>query len=85
MKIDIVTLPYNVEGKDRGGASGPAGLLNAGIIEQLEKQGHTVATVRKVELSPDEAKQYGGWNRVGLSGGHLADLTAAARDRKSVV
>ncbi len=79
MELAIITLPYNVDGKGTSGASGPAALLTAGLPDRLREQGHTVADVKTVELSPEEEKQYGGWNRVGLAGAHLAELTAAAR------
>lgn len=79
MELTIINLPYNVEGKGTGGASGPAALLAAGLIDRLRGQGHTVEEAATVMLPPEEERQYGGWNRVGLAGGHLADLTAAAR------
>jgi len=79
MKIQIVTLSYNVEGKGRGGASGPAALLRAGLVRRLEEQGHIVPDPLDVGLAPDEERQYGGWNRVALAGGRLADLVQRAR------
>lgn len=79
MELAIITLPYNVDGKGSGGASGPADLLAAGLADRLQAQGHTVTDLLTVELPPEEERQYGGWNRVGLAGGHLADLTTAVR------
>lgn len=85
MRIQIIALPYNVEGKGRGGASGPAALLRAGLIDSLKAQGHSVPEPLLVELSPDEEVQYGAWNRVGLAGGHLAELVRKARSGASFV
>ncbi len=79
MKIQVVTLPYNVQGKGMGGASGPAALLRAGLPGRIALQGHTVLKPRTVELSKDEEAQYGGWNRVGLAGRHLAEMVRDAR------
>lgn len=78
MKIQIITLSYNVEGKGKGGASGPAALLKAGLAEDLGARGHSVPTPLAVEMTADEERQYGGWNRVGLAGGHLAELVRGA-------
>ncbi len=85
MKIAIVTLPYSVEGKGKALASGPEALLAAGIAGKLAAQGHQVTEILKVEMSPEEERQYGGWNRVGLAGAHLADLTAQAKQAGNFV
>ncbi|MGI6345389.1 MAG: arginase family protein [Bacillota bacterium] len=79
MQISIVALPYNTQGKGQGGASGPAALVAAGLVEQLQAQGHTVTGVRTVQMSREEEQEYGGWHRVGLAGGYLADLVHEAR------
>lgn len=77
MKIRIVTLPYNAQGKGRGGASGPDALVQSGLPQELETQGHEIQTVG-VQLSPEEESAYGGWKRHGVANGHLADLVAEA-------
>ncbi len=85
MKIQVLTLPYNVQGKGIGGASGPAALLEAGLASQLLNQGHEVPAPLTVALPPEEEAQYGGWNRVGLAGGRLADLVSRAGGEASFV
>ena len=85
MKVQIVTLPYNVQGKGAGGASGPAALLNGGLAERIAQQGHEVPAPRVVQMSNDEEAQYGGWNRVGLAGAHLAATVRNARLEKAFV
>jgi arginase len=85
MKLAVVTLPYNVLGKGRGGASGPAALVEAGLIDTLVEQGHQVLPQREVELTPQEEGQYGGWNRVALAGGRLSDEVAKARAEDAFV
>jgi len=78
LEIRILTLPYNAQGKGKGGAAGPDALVASGLPEEIRAQGHSV-DVRSVELTPAEEASYGGWQRVGLANGHLADLAAAAR------
>ena len=85
MQMAIVTLPYNVQGRGQGGASGPGALLAAGLTQRIMAQGHSIAGIREVRLTGEEEKRYGGWNRVGLAGGHLADLVAQSSQEGSFV
>lgn len=71
MKVSIVNLSYNTQGKGRGGASGPAALIRAGLVNKLSEQGPGDISVDEVKLTPEEEAQYGGWNRVGVAGGPL--------------
>lgn len=79
MKVQVIALPYNVQGKGTGGASGPAALIHAGLIDRIALQGHDARRPQVVQMSEDEEGQYGGWNRVGLAGGHLARMVREAR------
>jgi arginase len=85
VRIQVVALPYNVEGKGTEGASGPAALLEAGLPQRLREQGHEVPEPVTVALSPADEAQYGAWNRVGLAGGRLADLVSKARREGSFI
>ena len=86
MKINIVTLPYNVQGKGRGGASGPDALLSAGLVESLAERGHTVSEPTAIALTTEEENQYGGWNRVTLANSHLCDaVSLIAQDESTFV
>ena len=85
MRVQIVTLPYNVQGKGAGGASGPAALLHGGLTQRIVEQGHEVPPPLVVQMTGDEEAQYGGWNRVGLAGGHLAEMVRDARLEKAFV
>lgn len=78
MKLHLVTLPYNTAGRGGGGASGPERLLADGLADQVRAQGHQLVGIKRVELSPEEEQQYGGWNRVALANGHLAEAVARA-------
>lgn len=84
MNIAIIKSPYNTHGKGSGGASGPQALVDAGLTQTLTDQGHST-TVHQVELTPAEESQYGGWNRVGVAGGHLADLVATVSTSNTFV
>lgn len=85
MQISVVTSPYNTQGKGQDGASGPAALIKAGLVGQLQAQGHVVDGVKIVHMSKEEEQQYGGWQRVGLAGGYLADLVNDAKQAGSFV
>jgi len=78
VKIALVILTYNVQGKGQAGGSGPDALLSAGLVERLKASGHEIACVRRVQLTEAEEEQYGGWNRVGIAGRYLAGLVADA-------
>lgn len=79
MKIQAIALPYNVQGKGSGGASGPGALLRGGLLDRIAMQGHELAEPRTVQMSEAEEAEYGGWNRVGLAGGYLARMVGEAR------
>ncbi len=86
MKLHVITLPYNVHGKGRGGASGPAALLDAGLLDGLAETGFTVAGVTDVALTAEEEEQYGGWNRVALGNAHLCQaVSGVAEDEASFI
>lgn len=60
-------------------------LLKSGLVDRLRQQGHEVLEPQDVALTPEEESQYGGWNRVGLAGGHLAELVKRAHDEGAFV
>jgi len=79
VKTAVVVLTHSVLGKGQGGGSGPEAILRAGLVERLLAAGHDITSVRRVQLTGAEDKQYGGWNRVGVAGAYLADIVADAR------
>ncbi len=79
MEISVVCLPYNVEGKGVSGGSGPQALVEGGLLDEIRSQNHSVAGIHTVAMTEEEEKQYGGWNRVGLSGAQLSKTVAALR------
>ncbi len=73
MKFTLITFRYSVDG-DLGSTGGPDALLRAGLAEWLREEGHDVAALLHVKLSPSEENAYGSWNRIGLANGSLAKL-----------
>jgi Arginase/agmatinase/formimionoglutamate hydrolase, arginase family len=78
MKFAVITLPYSVDGWDKGTEAGPEALLQAGLIDWLHEQGHDVAGPYHVELTAEEQTAYGAWNKIGLANAHLARLVSEA-------
>lgn len=78
MKFAVITLPYSVDGWDKGTEAGPVALLQAGLIGWLQEQGHEVAGPYHVELTPKEQAAYGAWNKIGFANAHLARLISEA-------
>ena len=58
-----------------GPSKGPTTMAEGGIRPILEGMGATVR-VEEAKLTPDEDTEYGGWKRLGMSLGHLADIVA---------
>ncbi|MGH8624676.1 MAG: arginase family protein [Gammaproteobacteria bacterium] len=83
MKFAVITLPYSVDGWDKGTEAGPEALLQAGLIDWLHEQGHDVVAPYHVELTPKEQTAYGAWNKIGLANAHLARLVSEATQAQS--
>jgi len=47
-------------------------MANGGIQQLLGEMG-AIVRVEESTLTPDEATEYGGWKRLGMSLGHFAD------------
>jgi len=59
-----------------GPSAGPRTMADGGIQQILAKMGATVR-VAEAHLTADEATEYGGWKKLGMSLGHFADIVAA--------
>ena len=59
-----------------GPSAGPRTMADGGIHQILAKMGATVR-VAEAHLTADEATEYGGWKKLGMSLGHFADIVAA--------
>ena len=58
-----------------GPSKGPATMAEGGIQKILQDLGATVR-VEEARLTADEALEYGGWKKLGMSLGHFADIVA---------
>lgn len=76
MKISVITQTYNSQGKGVGGGAGPKALLDAGLIDELRAQGHSVGAPVSISLTEEEEQAYGGWNKMAAANSHLADRVA---------
>ncbi len=60
-------------------SEGPEVMERGGLKEMLAELGCEVAKVSTVELSPEEDKQYGAWNKAALESKHLGRLISERR------
>jgi len=72
VRVSLVKQPFLPNGTSRG----PTTMADGGIQRILRDLGATVR-VSEVGLTVDEETEYGGWKRLGLALGHLADVVAA--------
>ena len=57
-------------------SSGPEVMEKGGLKDRLKEWGCDIAKVSTVQLTPEEDKQYGDWNRAALESQHLGRLVA---------
>ncbi len=62
----------------RNRSEGPAILEREGLKTRLAEKGATIVSSTVVQLTPDEDRQYGAWNKTALESRHLGRLVAAA-------
>ena len=71
LRVALVKQPFSPNGT----SVGPNTMANGGIQKILADLGATVK-MDEAALTPDEAIEYGGWKRLGMALGHLADIVA---------
>lgn len=62
-------------------AQGPEAMEKGGLYQLLGGMRCEVVESRTAELTPEEEKEYGAWNRLGLASRHLALIVAEQRRR----
>lgn len=77
LRIALVKQPYHGGRNVAELSRNPDYLEGGGIHEILSESGHTLKATRTVALTPEEAREYGEWHRMGLANGHLAEMVAA--------
>jgi len=86
MRVEIVTVPYRYDHQRDGSGRGPDALLEAGLVERLEKLGFAVTGPHESSLPEDERVGGSIAVNVGRLGAHTAGLVAAAqRDNAAVL
>lgn len=79
VKVALVKMPYVGERNTAERSGGPDYLEHGGIQGRLEGLGCLTRPVAAVELSPEEQKSYGEWNRLALANGALGRHVAEIR------
>ncbi|MDX1577986.1 MAG: arginase family protein [Gemmatimonadota bacterium] len=75
-RVALVKMPYH-GGRNVPELSGGPDYLEAGGISETLAERAVLRPVRTVELTEEEERQYGEWNRMGLANAHLADFVEA--------
>lgn len=68
--------------KAPGSADGPVAMETGGLNEMLLEMNCNIAKVSGAELTPDEDRQYGEWNRTALYNGRLTGVIAENRKNR---
>lgn len=77
--VALLAMPYRGERNLPDKSPGPDALLAGGLAALVPGAGGRVAATRAVALSPEEARQYGEWNRLALANGQLGRVVAESR------
>ncbi|MCC6703361.1 MAG: arginase family protein [Thermomicrobiales bacterium] len=85
MRIDIITVPYRYDERNRGLGAGPDALVKGGAAERVRAAGHEVAEPVAAML-PDEEREPGQTAvNIGKLGAHTAALISEARQNDARV
>lgn len=76
VRTALVKMPYRGARNVPELSDVPDHLEHGGLEERLTRLGAALAPIRTVSLTPDEARQYGEWHRLGLANGHLARIVS---------
>jgi arginase len=71
VRVALIKQPFSPTGT----SAGPSTMANGGIQKILGDLG-VVTRVEEVQLTPDEASEYGSWKKLGMALGHFSDLVA---------
>ena len=80
-KTENVAIVKNAYSGNRGEpelSKGPDTLESGGVAAIVPKSGFKLTASRAAQLTPEEDREYGAWNRMGLANGHLGRIVAAA-------
>jgi arginase len=74
--IVIVKNAYNGSREEAELSRGPDALEQGGLADIVRNAGAAIAGVHAAKLTPEEDKQYGAWNRMGMANAHLGKLVS---------
>lgn len=75
-RVTLVKNAYSGSREESELSPGPDALENGGLADVLNRLGCEQTPTRDARLTPEEDKQYGAWNRMGLANGHLGKMVA---------
>ena len=76
ISVALVENPYTGNTFGREFSESPKILENGGLKERLSNLGCTLRNVSAVQLTPEEDKVFGNWNKMGYALGHLREIVA---------
>ncbi|MEE8467998.1 MAG: hypothetical protein V3T22_06055, partial [Planctomycetota bacterium] len=71
LRVALVVNPFTGSRSGSDVSQGPELLRGGGLEERLALLGCRIVRSTQVELTPEEQRAYGQWNRLGLANGHL--------------
>lgn len=85
LRVALVVNPFTGSRSGSDVSQGPELLRSGGLEERLALLGCRIVRSTQVELTPEEQRAYGQWNRLGLANGHLWRSVAKAEREKHFV
>ncbi len=76
IRVALVKQPYHGSRNVSELSRNPDYLEEGGIAQLLSESGYSLPPTHTVGLTPEEAREYGEWHRLGLANGHLAEYVA---------
>ena len=76
IKVTLVKNAYSGSREEAEISPGPEALLAGGVADVLNRLGCETTATQEARLTPEEDKQYGAWNRMGMANGHLGKIVA---------
>ena len=76
IRVTLVKNAYSGSREEAELSPGPDALENGGLTDVLNRLDCELTPTRAARLTPEEDKQYGAWNRMGLANGHLGKIVA---------
>jgi len=76
IKVTLVKNAFSGSREEAEISPGPEALQAGGLADVLSRLNCETTATQEARLTPDEDKQYGAWNRMGMANGHLGKIVA---------